>query len=312
MTHRAARRTLLWSKLGFMGLVVVLPVLLGEIVVLACNGIAGRNLLLAVPEILLTVLSRLSVLGVLAALTANFARFAVAGVSYFVAMGIVSFLANIFVAPRFHGAAESMFNVSLMQSRDVVGSIATILVGGFVLAWQYLTRKTAASVSLAILGALGIVVTQSAWHTDFLQGEDRSTALIGVNPADVALTLAGVEPKATPGLGPRKYQILDAVIEVEGIPRGHAVEVADGKVTFTRSNGHSMSGEASPFNFEFYGFQAPLNCPGIPRTHGRVAEGRHAGVLPKGSARVVQKELCHAGFPDAASDRQFVRSGLGR
>jgi len=265
LTRPISRKTLLMSKLGFMGVIVVLPVLLGEIMVLACNGIAGRNLLLAVPEILLIVLCRLSIIGVLAALTANFARFAVVGVSYFVAIGIVGFLISMFFAGFFHYAdtAETLFNVSLMQSRDVVASVATILVGCCLLSWQYLTRKTTVSVVMAIMGALGIVALKSAWHLDFLKGQERAPMVVSVNPDNVSLSIVKIELKETPGFTPRKYQPLNMVFHLSGISQARTVEVVDGEVTFTRSNGHSLRVHATGLSAFSLGDHVAVNCPGL-------------------------------------------------
>ncbi|MDD5676378.1 MAG: hypothetical protein PHW60_00120 [Kiritimatiellae bacterium] len=268
LTRPISRKTLLVSKLGFMGLIVILPVLLGEIIVLACNGIAGRNLLLAVPEILLIVLCRLSIIGVLAMLTANFARFAIAVVSYFVAIKIVGFLMSIFSAGLFgygHDAADSLLSVSMMQSRDVVASVATILVGCCLLSWQYLTRKTTVSVIMAIMGALGIMTLQSAWHLDFLKGQERAPAVASVNPDSVSLSIANIEPKKTPPFGSRKYQAFNLAFNLNGIPQDRTVEVVDGNMTFTRSNGHSLRGnaiglDASAFSLDGH---VAVNCPGL-------------------------------------------------
>lgn len=258
LTRPISRKTLLLSKIGFMGLVVVLPVLLGEIMVLACNGIAGRDLLLAVPESLLIVLCRLSIIGVLATLTANFAYFAVAGVSYFIAIGIISFLMSIFMtsffAAFFHYAntIESFFSISMMRSREVVVSVATILVGGFVLCRQHLTRKTTASVVMAIMGALGIAALKSAWHLDFLKVQERASMVVSVNPDNVALSIADIEiePKGTPGFGPGKYQTFNVVFDLTGISQAKTVEVVDGDLIFMHSNGHSLRAHSTdPIGF---------------------------------------------------------------
>ncbi len=270
LTRPISRKTLLVSKLGFMGLIVVLPVLLGEIIVLACNGIAGRNLMMAVPEILLIVLCRLSIIGVLAALTANFARFAIAGVSYIVAIGIVGLLASIFFARFFHyaDAAKMLFSGSMMQSREVVGSVAIILVGGFVLCWQYLTRKTKASVIMAIVGVLCIVALKSAWHLDFLKGQKLAPAVVSFNPDNVSLSLSivNIEPIKIPSFGPRKYQTFNAVFDLTGISQKRTAEVVDGNVTFKRSDGHSLRVDATGLNesaFPFNNDHVAVNSPGL-------------------------------------------------
>jgi len=266
LTRPIARKTLLMSKLGFMGLIVVLPVLLGEIAVLACNGITGRDLLLAVPEILLIVLCRLSIIAVLAALTANFAHFAVAGVSYFVAIGIIGFLIGMFFAKFFH-TAESVFSVSMMQSRDVVALVATILVGCCLLSWQYLTRKTTVSVIMAIIGALSIVALQSAWHLDFLKDQERAPAVVSVNPDNVSLSIVKIEPERTPTAGfmPRKYQnrTFNIVFDLTGIPQEKTIKVVDGNVTFTRSQGHSLRGSVTDLSAFSLDSHVAMNCPGL-------------------------------------------------
>lgn len=265
LTRPISRQTLLVSKLTFLGLIVVLPVLLSEIMVLAFNGIGGHSLLRAVPEILLIELCRLSIISVVAALTANFAHFAIAGVSYLVVTGAVGFFMSCFFVGLFHYAdsAESLFSLSMMQSRDVVASSATILAGGFVLCWQYLTRKTLAAVVIAVVGALGIVTLRSAWHLDFLKGQTCLPVLNVINPDNISLSIDSVEPQALPRVGPHTFQTFHTLFHLTGMPKDRAAEVIGGNVHFKRPDGPSLDGNVTGLDKFSLPGDAPLNCPGL-------------------------------------------------
>ena len=119
-------------------------------------------------------------------------------------------------------------------------------------------------VILAIVGALGIVVLKSAWHLDFLKGQERASAVVSVNPDNISLSIIKMEPEVASSFVPSKYKTFNMVFDLTGIPQEKAVEVVAGNVTFTRSNGHSLRGYVTdPVNAFSLDGHVAVNCPGL-------------------------------------------------
>ncbi len=171
-TRPMARQDLLASKGLFIGALLVLPPLLAELIMLICNGVTPRHVLLAVPEVLLTQLCTVLTIWVLASLTRTFARFAVVGIIVVIAMWLV--MAGLAIAQLLQGDVFKKLNeFSLTESRGVVASAVVIVLCSIAIVHQYLTRKTARTIAMACLAAAATVAITSAWPVDFLKTAKR-------------------------------------------------------------------------------------------------------------------------------------------
>ena len=174
LTRPISRPALLAGKLLFLGVVIILPVVLGEMVVLAGSGLDQRHVLLAVPEVLLEVTASTCVIGVLAAFTSNFARFAITGVCYLVGWAIVSFVIGLLLDPILkHSANYPDMSTGALLSSKLSGWVVTSLLGGLILVLQYVARPKKATMVLAIVAVLCGIVANDL-HP-FLRAEKKQT-----------------------------------------------------------------------------------------------------------------------------------------
>ena len=179
-TRPIGRSDLLKSKALFLGLLVVLPPALAEFATLAAHGIGPADLAVALPEILWdAVLSLLPVVA-LAAITGSFARFAVAGVSIYASIMVLAFAWQMYrMFTDMEGMVAGLSDPSLQLSKHVVSGLLGLVLLGFTIGWQYLTRRTA--VAIAVLGlyaALTVLVNQ-AWRWDFMAPSGPARAAVG-------------------------------------------------------------------------------------------------------------------------------------
>ena len=231
-TRPISRGVLLKSKTLFTLLVLVIPPLVAELVVLAANGATGRDLSLAVPEIVMEQLAFILTVAILAVITPNFGRFAVVGAIVVVAailLQIAITWTTIYLHPQ--SFMNQAANYSLGKSQGVVGSLATILVAAIVIAHQYLTRKTSLTVAGAIAGVFLVLAIRNLWTWDFLQPPEPapSTDTSGNFDTSVVKASLGSNVNASDVMTMRGQGAPDrsitAQINTPGVPKGYVVDV---------------------------------------------------------------------------------------
>lgn len=254
-TRPISRKALLSSKSLFVGALLVLPPLFAEIVVLACNGITLRHILLAIPEILASRCVFVLIVSVFAVLTPSFARFAIVGVSFWVVVMLISWAVQI--ARLFFGAEEMlqrMADLSLTQSREVVTSIIILVVGVFVVCFQYLTRKTKQSVCVAIVGYLLVMSMQHLWTWNFmaLPKVEVKKEIIDADSVSIAIDSDAFHISDTARFrsGEKRKKQIKASIKVIGLPAGYVAEPSEISSTLKFHDGKEIVTESrSSFSF---------------------------------------------------------------
>jgi len=244
LTRPISRRMLLASKALFLGLVILLPVILGEVVVLAGSGLGLRHVLLAVPEVLLEVTASALLISVLAAFTSNLVRFAVTGICYLVGYGIASVVVGLILSHVFSGRVKelSIASTGMLHAQTLVGWGASLLIGGSVLAWQYLVHRKRSAIILAVIGALGIIVVRNV-HPCLQAKHISGKPAVSVAPglAEVSLSLNRITSNENP-LGWKKTQTFTAAFAFHNQPRGSILEVTGGDLALTTAGGRVCKG----------------------------------------------------------------------
>ncbi len=222
-TRPISRPILLKEKALFGALLVGLPLVV-EVCVLAANGVAARDLGLAVPEILLEQFVAVASIATLAALTPSFGKFAIAGVVILFAAILVS--TTVSLVGLYHGPAailSKMNDFALMKSRTIANSLVLSVGAGAILVSQYLTRRTGRSVALAVIVVALSVATANFWPWAFLRREPEAAAEVKFDPAALSLSLVSSNSY---DLGSfrgtaSKERVVRAVIATSGLPEGY-------------------------------------------------------------------------------------------
>jgi len=295
LTRPISRRALLAGKALFLALVVIVPAVLGEVIVLSFSGLTPRLVLLAIPEVLLEVAARTFVIAVLAAFTTNFARFAVAGVCYLVGWGIASLFVRSLLSTLHSGASGGYgLSTGYLLSQKVAGTMATVAIGGGVLAWQYLTRQKRTAVGLALLGVLGIMVIRDVWPWSVSGGKvDATVAAKGPKSGDIEMALVGIKPYAGPMPEWKRWQVLTAAFSVHKQPRATVLEILSGNLALTPADGRTRNGW---FTSDLSGFNSGLSA------------GAHA--LPAGLSEAAERDLGSIHILNPATNAAASVTGL--
>ncbi len=221
-TRPISRSALLGAKALAGAIIIGLP-LLAEVAVLAGNGVTGHDIALAVPEILLAGMASAMAIAVLAALTRSFGRFALAGAALLAAnvlLGLGLFWVHMARNPE--EMVSSAQNVPLLQSRMVIHWLLVSVGGGAVVVHQYLTRKTARSIAMALAVGLAALAATTYWPWAFLAPAPLPDTSAVFDPSSVKLSLGRtfLEDLSTlRGVGaPQKN--FNAEIVALGLPRG--------------------------------------------------------------------------------------------
>lgn len=230
-TRPISRQTLLKSKLVFVGLLILLPPFLAEMLMLASNGATAAQIVLAVPEILLERISGLMIAVVLAVLTPSFARFAVVGVSVFIAFMLISWIAM--MARMFIDAASFMTSNtqwSLIASRQIIIHVVSITAGLTIALNQYLTRRTSRSVFVAVLGALALMLVQHAWPWSFMPSGAWKAPVAGtIDEESLRISMDTSDIRVSDHFefrrSKQRRKTVKGVIKVEGLPPTHVAAV---------------------------------------------------------------------------------------
>lgn len=262
LTRPISRRTLLAGKALFLGLVIVLPVVIGEAVVVACSGLSSRLVWLAIPEVFLEVAARTCVIAVLAAFTSSFARFAVAGVCYLVGWGIASFAVNVLLhlLPFVASPREYDFTTGMLLSQKMADAGATVLIGAGVLAWLYLVRRKKTAMVLALGGALCTLVVRDLSPWAYAKTTRSAVAAAPApKPADVELTIDSITANENPLPQWKRLQTFKATFSLRNPPKATLLEIARGQLGLTPPDGRTYTGWISG---ALDGFKA--ETPGVP------------------------------------------------
>jgi len=238
-TRPVSRSALLAAKSLFILMILILLPTVIDLLSLAAQGVIPRHLAAAIPGILLEKTSAVLPLWVIAALTVSFARFAIVGGLSFV--GFILIAAGMLAAKLLSEDIENNM-VAIGKTTGVLSALIPILLTGFVISHQYLTRKTRRSVVilLSALFVLFVIDQVSPGARPFhIPPVDRRI----VNPDRVRVSL---DPKSVAAsdafgfrAGPPLRKDISAKIELQGMPAGciaqptvtHAsVAYPDGKV----------------------------------------------------------------------------------
>lgn len=172
-TRPILRKSLLLSKLLALLTVLVLPLLAAELFVLASNGASGYHLALAVPEVVIEKLAFIIPFVILAAVTPKLNRYALVGVIVFAIIVVIMILmavaGMIFPAIRKFGNSNIYQTASLEASYTVAKCLYTIIIGGLLIGYQFMTRRTVRTVALFVTGCIVMWVGTHFWNFDFLK-----------------------------------------------------------------------------------------------------------------------------------------------
>jgi len=186
LTRPISRTELLLSKSLFVLLILVLPSLIGEGIVLQINGISvSQTLSVLLQEIILQSAFFVIPPMLLAALTPNLARLVVTGVASVTAFFLIHYavLASVMsfgtasrrrMSAVFPGQWPTI--LSTKPSAMVVSAILTVGLGGMVIIYQYLKRRTLNSGAAAVLGMCLVIATLNFWSWDLLKPRESLPA----------------------------------------------------------------------------------------------------------------------------------------
>jgi hypothetical protein len=237
-------RLLLAKGIFLLGLLLVPPLVI-EVLVLAANGIPWGAIAGVLPGVLVFQLSFLLALSAFAVLTPNFARFALWVVVVWVVAVVAGFvhqIADIFLHPEeFLLAARSQ---TLQASQSMVSSALAIFGCGFVVAHQYLTRRTPLSVGFLVVALLVSGVAGAVWKVDFLAGPETPVTPGDFPPESVQTSLAGSGIFATDALDffsnrePRTT--VSGSVLFESVPPGYELSVHSVDASVSYPDGETL------------------------------------------------------------------------
>jgi hypothetical protein len=284
-TRPISRSVLLKEKALFGAFLVALPLLV-EVCVLAANGVAAKDLGLAVPEIMLEQFVTIASIATLAALTPSFGRFAIAGVVILFASILVS--TTVSLVGLYHGPSAILAkfsDFSLMKSRSIANYLVVAVGAGSVLVSQYLTRRTRRSIVLAVIVVALSVATANFWPWAFLRREPAAASVEKFDPA--VLTLSLVESNSY-DLGSfrgtaLKEKVIRAVIATSGLPAGYlaipkAVRPQLAQMDGTKLDAHVPADAMAP---SYFPQVSPLEVAlgGVPIMNGAASDGPPAPIV---------------------------------
>jgi len=199
LTRPISRKDLLLSKSLFVLLVLVVPSLITEMIVLQINGISVSQTLSALPQelILQSALFLVPVM-LLASLTPNLARLAITGLAsvtgfflihYAVLASVMSFGAG--TRRRFNAVFPGQWPAifSTNPSGMMVAAGLTVGLGGIVLVYQYLKRRTLNSSVGAMVGACLAITTLNFWSWDLSGPNNGLPSQSGLSPESLRLVI---------------------------------------------------------------------------------------------------------------------------
>ena len=184
-TRPISRLELVSAKGLFMVVFFLVPVLLVELLLMACHGTAPYHIILAVPEILLEQVSIIVPCWILAAITSRFTFFVLAGISAMAFNWIIGFIVSISKWVMLN--TFDIGDISLYQCAGVIVSLLFAAAGTGVIIYQYLTRKTRYSVVFALVLLVSIPAITYGWKWNFLKSKTAPVDKIMVNPDKISI-----------------------------------------------------------------------------------------------------------------------------
>ena len=193
LTRPISPATLLKSKALFALLFLIVPRVGVELIGLAFNGSTAHDMALAVPLICMGQLSMIIGITVVAVVTRNFSQMILGTL----ASWVLAFLVALFFDLRMVSN-----NIENEMSQLIIVCLLIILAGGGVIIHQYLTRKTARSIAIAVIFAVITLVILETVSIDFFE-------LTQVVNSDVSgLDLAAIQVKLSPTGGISRQGLL--------------------------------------------------------------------------------------------------------
>ena len=172
-TRPILRKSLLLSKSLAMLTVLILPLLMAELFVLAFNGASGYHLALAVPEVIIEKLAFITPFVILAAVTPKLSRYALVGVIvfavYVVIMILLSVAGMIFPVIKQLGNSNIYKTASLEASYTTAKCLYTIIIGGLLISYQFMSRRTSRIAILFVAAWIVMWTGTLFWNFDFLK-----------------------------------------------------------------------------------------------------------------------------------------------
>ncbi len=260
-------RQLLLGKLSFLGLAVMLPLFVVELLLLGFHGVTLPDVIRSIPQILALELLLTSVLLMLAAVTRKLVHVALLGLlGPIVWMLFYNFSRNLFFE---HVDLSDAFGISLATSREIAFMLSHLAVAGFVVGHQYLTRRTARSATLACSGLLAVGLVAVIWSWDFVASAQRLDRRV-VDPEQLTLRIEEGSLRFFRRVRSqplRRSMVLNGNIALEGLPTGVLAvpEQVISQVSFGSTEEAFSSRHGHPYAIEGDGFWWRFNHP--PRLH---------------------------------------------
>jgi hypothetical protein len=220
------------------------------VIVLRINGISVPQTLSALPqEVLLQSALFLVPTILLASLTPSLARLAIVGLASVIAFFLIHYavLASVMTfgtgpgrRPNavFPGQWPTIFSTN--PSAMMVSAVLAVGLGGLVIVYQYLKRRTLHSGAAGVLGMCLVIGNLNIWSWNLLKSSDWLPAQSGLDPQTVKLMVA-----KGPGAGfvsdnGGKLMILRP-IEIHGVPPDFFLEIIGHRAVMEFSDGKSLS-----------------------------------------------------------------------
>ena len=279
LSRPISAKRLLASKLIFLLVAVVLPVLVVEILLLSVRGVTPEDILRSIPQIVFLQILPVGVAMMLASVTSNLPRLIFLGVIALVALPLLWFvLSYLFTAVSGTGIVEND-DLSLAMpipppsySWYLIG-ILLVLVGTSwaVIGHQYLTRRTMVSRALFFSGVLVALLSMGLWSRHIWGTESGSDSGI-LDPTRVATRIEQKSLIFTPvteslpvfDLAGEKTMLLRGSIALDNIPPGLVVLPAQVSARLVLPSGESLARHVSLSSYAFmdmfpFGFDRRLD-----------------------------------------------------
>lgn len=260
-------RQLLLGKISFLGLAVILPLFVVELLLLGFHGVTLPDVFRSIPQILAIELFLMSALLMLAAVTRKLVHVALLGLlGPIVWMLFYNFSRNLFFE---HVDLSDAFGISLATSREIAILLSHLAVAGIVVSHQYLTRRVVRSATLACSGLLVVGLFSVIWSWDFVASAQRLDRRV-VDPEQLTLRIDKGSLRSFRNVWSQPLKrniVLSGNIALEGLPTGVSAvpEQVISQVSFGPTEETFSSRHGHPYANEGDGFWWRYNHP--PRLH---------------------------------------------
>ena len=260
-------RQLLLGKSLFLGLTVILPLFVVELLLLGFHGVTLHDVFRSIPQILAYELLLISLLLLLAAVTRKLVHAALLGL-----LGVAGWM-------LFYNFSRSLFfkqvdlgdsfGITLATSREIAILLTHIGVAGIVVGHQYLTRRTGKSATLACSGLLVVGLFTRIWSWDFVASAQQLDRRV-VDPDQLTPRIEEESLRFFRRVRSqplKQSMVLNGNIALKGLPLGvFAIpEQVVTQVSFESREDTFSSRHGHPYAYEGDGFWWRFNHP--PRLH---------------------------------------------